>query len=58
VITRWTATATHRGSFAGIEPTRRAVTMTGITIFEITDGRIRALWNAWDMFGVVQQLRA
>lgn len=58
VTTRWTATATHRGSFAGIEPTHKAVTMTGITIFEVSDGRIQALWNAWDMFGLVQQLRA
>jgi steroid delta-isomerase-like uncharacterized protein len=57
VVTRWTATATHRGSFAGIAPTNKPVTMAGITIFAIRDAQIFALWNTWDMFGLIQQLR-
>lgn len=57
VITRWSATATHRGSFAGIEATHKPVTMLGITIFAIADNRIQALWSVWDVFGLTQQLR-
>jgi steroid delta-isomerase-like uncharacterized protein len=57
VVTRWTASATHMGSFAGIEPTRKRVEMLGITIFQISGAQIGALWNTWDMFGLVQQLR-
>jgi steroid delta-isomerase-like uncharacterized protein len=57
VVTRWTAIATHMGSFAGIEPTRKRVEMLGITIFQISGDQISALWNTWDMFGLVQQLR-
>jgi steroid delta-isomerase-like uncharacterized protein len=57
VVARWTATATHQGNFAGIDATGRPVTMLGITIFQIADHTIDALWNTWDMFGLLQQLR-
>ena len=57
VVTRWTATATQRGPFAGVAPTNRRVTMQGITIFQIAGTQISALWNTWDMFGLIEQLR-
>jgi steroid delta-isomerase-like uncharacterized protein len=56
VVIRWSATATHQGSFAGIEATQKPVTMLGITIFAIADNRIQALWSVWDVFGLTQQL--
>ncbi|HXV43311.1 MAG TPA: ester cyclase [Anaerolineae bacterium] len=56
VVTRWSATATHQGSFAGIEATHKPVTMLGITIFAIADNRIKTLWSVWDVFGLTQQL--
>jgi steroid delta-isomerase-like uncharacterized protein len=58
VVTRWIATATHQGSFVGVEPTQKAVTMLGITIFQISGEQISALWSIWDLFGLVQQLRS
>lgn len=58
VVTRWTATATHAGAFAGMEPTHKQVTMQGITIFQIAEDKITALWNMWDVFGLMQQLQA
>lgn len=58
VVARWTATATHDGSFAGIEPTRRRVTMIGMTMFRVVDGRISELWNIWDVAGLLRQLQA
>lgn len=57
-VARWSATATHAGAFAGIDPTGKQVNMLGITIFEIANGQIQSLWNTWDVFGLVQQLRA
>ena len=54
---RWSATATHSGAFLGIEPTHRPVSMLGITIFQITDQRIAALWNVWDAAGLLEQIR-
>lgn len=57
VVTRWTATATHQGTFAGIDATQRYVTMLGMTLFQIEGAQIGALWNVWDVAGLLQQLR-
>jgi steroid delta-isomerase-like uncharacterized protein len=57
VVARWTCTATQKGAFFGIEPTDKAVTMIGITIFQIVDGKIAQLWNNWDVFGLMNQLK-
>ncbi len=58
VVARWTATATHMGSFGGVAPTEKRVTMLGITIFQLADERIAALWSTWDVFGLLQQLQS
>jgi steroid delta-isomerase-like uncharacterized protein len=57
VVTRWTCTGTHQGAFFGIEPTNKKVVMIGITIFEVIDGKITQLWNNWDVFGLMNQLK-
>ncbi len=56
VVTRWSATGTHGGPFAGMEPTGRDVIKVGITIFRIADGKVVELWNVWDQHGLVEQL--
>ncbi len=57
-VTWWTATATHQGTFAGIDTTQRPVTMLGMTMFQIEGTQIRTLWNVWDVAGLLQQLHA
>ena len=37
---RWIARGTHHGEFAGIAPTGKPITVTGITILRIVDGKI------------------
>jgi steroid delta-isomerase-like uncharacterized protein len=56
VVTRWSARGTHHGNFAGIPPTGKQVTVTAIHIHQIVDGRIAALWEEFDMFGLQKQL--
>ena len=56
VVTRWSARGTHDGNFAGIPPTSKHVTVTAIHIHQIVDGRIAALWEEFDMFGLQKQL--
>src|SRR5215471_2299775 len=56
VVTRWTATATHRGPFMGIAPTGKRMTITGITIDRIVSGKIVEEWQQWDSLGLLQQL--
>jgi steroid delta-isomerase-like uncharacterized protein len=56
VITRWVCTGTHKATFFGMEPTDKAISVTGITIFQITDGKISELWNNWDIMTMMAQL--
>jgi steroid delta-isomerase-like uncharacterized protein len=56
VVTRWTASATHQGEFMGVAPTGKRVTMTGISIHRIADGKIVEEWQQWDSLGLMQQL--
>ena len=58
VVTRWTAQATHQGDFMGIPATGKQVLVKAIHIHQIVDGRIAALWEEFDMFGLMQQLGA
>jgi steroid delta-isomerase-like uncharacterized protein len=58
VVTRWTAQATHRGGFMGLPATGKRVTVKAIHIHRVVDGRIAALWEEFDMFGLMQQLGA
>ena len=58
VVARWICTGTQSGNFYGMEPTNKSINVTGITIFEIADGKINHLWNNWDQFSLVQQLNS
>ncbi|GAC1355268.1 MAG: ester cyclase [Ktedonobacteraceae bacterium] len=56
VVSRWTARGTHTGNLMGIPPTGKQVTVTGITINHIANGKIAEDWTNYDMLGMVQQL--
>lgn len=57
VAVRWRAAGTHLGTFGTLPPTRKPVTMIGITLFEIKEEQISTLWNLWDVQGLLGQLR-
>jgi steroid delta-isomerase-like uncharacterized protein len=56
VAVRWTFNGTHEGPFMGLPPTGKNVTMTGITIYRIVNGKIQEAWSNFDQLGVLQQL--
>jgi steroid delta-isomerase-like uncharacterized protein len=58
VVERWTMTATHADEFMGIPATGRRVTLCGIDISRIEDGRIAEHWIQCDMLGFLEQLGA
>jgi len=58
VICRWRCTGTQTGTFYGMPPTNRPIDVNGITIFRIEAGKIAELWNVWDQFTLVEQLKA
>jgi predicted ester cyclase len=56
VATRWTARGTHTGEIAGIAPTGRDVTVTGLTISRFASGKVVEEWSTWDTLGMLVQL--
>jgi steroid delta-isomerase-like uncharacterized protein len=56
VAARFTAHGIHKGDFMGLPATGRPITMTGIEIFRIKDGKICELWAEANLLGLMQQL--
>lgn len=58
VATRWRMEGTQSRRLMGIEASHRFVTVEGIRIDRIADGRIIETWNQWDSVGMLRQLGA
>ena len=56
VATRWTGRGTHKGEMMGIPPTGKQVTVSGITISRVKNGKVVEEWSNWDTLGMLQQL--
>lgn len=56
VALRWTARGTHSGELMGIPPTGKQVTVSGITITLISDGKTVESWGEFDALGMLQQI--
>ena len=56
VATRWTAQGTHQGELMGIPHTGRVVTITGIEVDRISEGKIEETWVSYDTLDMMQQL--
>ena len=58
VASRLAHTGTHKGTFMGVAPTGKRITMTGIVISRIADGKVVEGWGEADLYGLMQQLGA
>jgi len=56
VVTGITAHGKHTGELLGIPPTGERLTMTGIAIRRIANGRLVEHWSQFDLLGLRQQL--
>ncbi len=56
VSTRYTLRGTHRGDLMGIPPTGKTVTMAGMTIARVRDGKMTEGWVTYDALGLLQQI--
>ena len=56
VVARFTARGIHKGDFMGLPATGKSITMTGIEIFRIENGKIIELWGEVNLLGLMQQL--
>ncbi len=58
VMTRYTLRGTHKGEYAGVPPTNKQVTYTGMWIYRIEGGKIVERWGNNDRLGLLQQIGA
>jgi len=58
VAGRWTASGTHLGPWAGVEPTGKPMRFSAINVFRFSDGKVVELWNHRDDLGLMEQLGA
>jgi steroid delta-isomerase-like uncharacterized protein len=56
VACRWSGRGTHQGELMGIAATGKAITITGIVIYRIANGKIQEEWDYSDTLGLMQQL--
>jgi steroid delta-isomerase-like uncharacterized protein len=56
VAEHFTASGTHRGEIMGVAATNRHVTLPGINIFRLRDGKIVERWGNLDLLGFLMQL--
>jgi steroid delta-isomerase-like uncharacterized protein len=59
VVTRYTASGTHRGEFFGVPPTGNRIEMSGIQIDRFDEsGKMVEEWPAYDLLGAMRQIGA
>jgi steroid delta-isomerase-like uncharacterized protein len=58
VAVRYAMTGTHRGDFAGVPPTGKAVVAQSMAFYRLADGQIVEERAQLDMLGILQQLDA
>jgi steroid delta-isomerase-like uncharacterized protein len=58
VATRWSGRGTHEGELMGIQATGKQVSVSGLTISRLLDGKIVEQFENWDTLGMLQQLDA
>jgi steroid delta-isomerase-like uncharacterized protein len=52
----WRATGTHQGELMGIPATGKPISITGMGMDRVVDGKIVESWSNWDAMGMMAQL--
>jgi steroid delta-isomerase-like uncharacterized protein len=58
VVAFWNISGTHQGEFRGIAPTGKKMSVDGITISQLANGKIMDSYVSWDMWGMLRQIGA
>jgi steroid delta-isomerase-like uncharacterized protein len=58
VVTRWTVSGTHKGELMGIAPSGKQITVTGIVITRVANGKVVEEWENYDALGMMRQIGA
>jgi predicted ester cyclase len=53
VVVRWRLLGTQKGAFSGIPPTGGPITLKGIAIYRLEDGKLMERWVVSDVYGLL-----
>jgi predicted ester cyclase len=56
VAVRWSCTSRHTGAFMGTPATNEPVSIKGMGIYRLADGKVVERWTEEDRFGMAQQM--
>lgn len=56
VVLIWTAHGTHLGVFMHIPPTKRPISVRGVSILTVKDDKIRQGYYLWDVAGLLRSM--
>jgi steroid delta-isomerase-like uncharacterized protein len=56
VVLHWTAHGTHKGTFLGMQPTQRKVTIDGTSIYRLEGSKIAESHANWNLASLMGQL--
>jgi steroid delta-isomerase-like uncharacterized protein len=58
VIVRWSAKMNHTGDHLGVRATGKPVSVNGMTMAKIANGKVVEGWDCWDKLGMLMQIDA
>jgi steroid delta-isomerase-like uncharacterized protein len=58
VVVRWRLLGTHQGAFRGLAPTGRAITLKGVAVYRLEDGKLMERWVVSDLYGMLAEVGA
>ena len=58
IFAQWTASGTQSGTFFGLAPTGKRVTLSGLAVMKVADGKVTEQTNYFDLLTVARQLGA
>lgn len=56
VAFRWHATATHTGPLGAAPPTGKRISVDGLIVDRVANGKVQERWEQWDQSLMLQQL--
>jgi len=58
VVASWVITGVHTGEYNGIPPTNKKIAVEGISIHQISNGKIMDTSSVWDTLGLLKKIGA
>jgi steroid delta-isomerase-like uncharacterized protein len=56
VVASWMISGVHTGEYNGLQPTNKKISVEGISIHQIADGKIMDTYSVWDTLGLLKKV--